>query len=561
MIKDRDYKKEMTTVEEKIKQESKGLRGSIVESLKEELFGGFYDKDQIVVKFHGLYQQDDRDIREERSKKKLDRLHSFMIRLRIPGGFINSKQWIAIHQISEKNSTGVIKITTRQTVQLHGLIKSKIKPTIQSFNLSKLDSIATCGDVNRNVICSTYVGKHSYEEIYDYASKISKMLLPKTRAYYEIWLDEEKILEKKNKEPLYKKSYLPRKFKIAIAVPPNNDVDVFANDIGLIAIIDSFNYQLKGFNMSVGGGLSTTHGNHKTYSRLGTVIGFSDSEEKTLKIIYEILTIQRDYGNRNDRKLARLKYTIDNYGIDWFKKELEKRIGFSLDKEHPFVFTERTDYFGWIQNNKQLWNYTFFIENGLIFDKKYVHLKSALLKIAELQICDFLFTCNQNLTLTDIHVNHKEKIQSILHEYGILNYMKNISSIRKNSMACVAFNTCPLALAEGQRYLPNLIDKIEPILKKYQLEKEEIIIRMTGCPNGCSRPYLAEIGLIGVSYGLYNLYLGANKEGTRLNKLYKKNMDESSILKELDLIFHDFRKERFLGENFGNFSLRKQWIV
>ncbi|WP_185881692.1 NADPH-dependent assimilatory sulfite reductase hemoprotein subunit [Blattabacterium cuenoti] len=561
MIKDRDYKKKMTTIEEKIKKESKGLRGSIVDSLKEELFGGFYDKDQIIVKFHGLYQQDDRDIREERSKKKLDRLYSFMIRLRIPGGLINSKQWIAIHHISEKNSTGVIKITTRQTVQLHGLIKSKIKPTIQSFNLSKLDSIATCGDVNRNVICSTYVGKHSYEEIYDYASKISKMLLPKTRAYYEIWLDEEKILEKENKEPLYKENYLPRKFKIAIAVPPNNDVDVFANDIGLIAIIDPFNYQLKGFNISVGGGLSTTHGNPKTYSRLGTVIGFSDSEEKTLKIVYEILTIQRDYGNRNDRKLARLKYTIDNYGIDWFKKELEKRISFSLEKEHPFVFTERTDYFGWIQNNKKLWNYTFFIENGLIFDRKSIHLKSALLKIAKLQICDFLFTCNQNITLTDIQVNHKEEIQSILEEYGIINYMKNISSIRKNSMACVAFNTCPLALAEGQRYLPNLIDKIEHILKKYQLEKEEIIIRMTGCPNGCSRPYLAEIGLIGVSYGLYNLYLGANKEGTRLNKLYKKNMDESSILKELDLIFDAFRKERFLGENFGNFSLRKQWIV
>lgn len=561
MRKDRDSKNKMTTIEEKIKKESKGLRGSIVDSLKEELSGGFYDQDQIVVKFHGLYQQDDRDIREERSKKKLDRLYSFMIRLRIPGGLINSKQWMAIHQISEKNSTGVIKITTRQTIQLHGLIKSKIKPTIQSFNLSKLDSIATCGDVNRNVICSTYVGKHSYEKLYGYASKISKMLLPKTRAYYEIWLDEEKILEKKNEDPLYKEDYLPRKFKIAIAVPPNNDVDVFANDIGLIALINPLNYQFKGFNISVGGGLSTTHGNPKTYSRLGTVIGFSDSEEKILKIVYEILTIQRDYGNRSDRKLARLKYTIDNYGIDWFKKKLEKRVGFSLEKEHPFVFTERTDYFGWIQNNKKLWNYTFFIENGLIFDKKSIQLKSALLKIAELQICDFLFTCNQNITLAHIQVNHKEKIQSILEEYGILNYMKNLSSIRKNSMACVAFNTCPLALAEGQRYLPNLIGKIEPILKKYKLEKENIIIRMTGCPNGCSRPYLAEIGLVGVSYGLYNLYLGANKEGTSLNKLYKKNMDESSILKELDLIFNAFRKERFLGEKFGNFSLRKQWIV
>ncbi|AER40636.1 MAG: NADPH-dependent assimilatory sulfite reductase hemoprotein subunit [Flavobacteriales bacterium] len=548
------------TMEEKIKEESRGLRGSIIESVKDELSGGISDKDQIIIKFHGLYQQDDRDIREYRAKKKLDRLFSFMIRLRIPGGFIKSKQWLSIHQISEINSTGVIKVTSRQTIQLHGLIKSNIKPTIQFFNISKLDSIATCGDINRNVICSTYSRTH-YKKILTYASKISKMFLPKTRAYYEIWLDEKKILEKENKEPIYKKSYLPRKFKIAIAIPPNNDVDVFANDIGLIAIIDSDKKKLKGFNISVGGGLSTTHGNSKTYSRLGTIIGFYDSEEKILRIVYEILTIQRDYGNRSDRKFARLKYTIDNYGIEWFKKELENRIGFSLKKERPFFFTERCDYFGWIQDDMKLWNYTIFIENGLVFDRVNLKLKSALLKIAEYEICNFLFTCNQNITLTDIHAKNKKTIQSILDEYGIVNYMNHVSSIRKNSMACVALNTCPLALAEGQRYFPHLISKIEFILNKYKLGKEEIIIRMTGCPNGCSRPYLAEIGFVGVSYGRYNLYLGGDPEGTRLNKLYKKNMDESSILKELDQFFNCFQKEKLDGEKFGNFSIRKQWVI
>ncbi|WP_185853119.1 NADPH-dependent assimilatory sulfite reductase hemoprotein subunit [Blattabacterium cuenoti] len=551
------------TKEEKIKKESIGLRGTLIDSLQDELSGSIYDEDQVVIKFHGLYQQDDRDIREERSKKKLERLYSFMIRLRIPGGIINHKQWIAIHNISEENSTGVIKITTRQTIQLHGLIKSKIKPTIQFFNIHKLDSIATCGDVNRNVVCSTYIdSKYSREEILNYATKISNMLLPKTRAYYEIWLDEKKIYEKKEeKDPLYKETYLPRKFKIAIAIPPNNDVDVFANDVGLIAIFDKNSKILKGFNISVGGGLSTTHGNSRTYSRLGTVIGFSDSEDQILKIIYEILTIQRDYGNRSDRKLARLKYTIDNYGINWFKKELENRIGFSLQKENPFIFTERRDYFGWIQDHKESWNYTFFVENGLIFDDENLKLKSALLKIAKHEICSFSFTCNQNLTLTHIDEKNKNKIQSILREYGIHDYMNGLSSIRKNSMACVALNTCPLALAEGQRYLPSLISKIEIILKKYKLEKEDIIIRMTGCPNGCSRPYLAEIGLIGVSYGRYNLYLGANHEGTRLNKLYKKNMDESSILKELDQIFACFQEEKFSEERFGNFSIRKKWVV
>ncbi|WP_185865792.1 NADPH-dependent assimilatory sulfite reductase hemoprotein subunit [Blattabacterium cuenoti] len=551
------------TKEEKIKKESLGLRGTILESLQDELSGGIYNEDQVVIKFHGLYQQDDRDIREERSKKKLERLYSFMIRLRIPGGLINHKKWIAIHNISEKNSTGVIKITTRQTIQLHGLIKSKIRPTIQFFNIHKLDSIATCGDVNRNVVCSTYIDKkYSREKILNYATKISNMLLPKTNAYYDIWLDKNKIYEKKeDKDPLYKETYLPRKFKIAIAIPPNNDVDVFANDIGLIAILDKKSKILKGFNISVGGGLSTTHGNSKTYSRLGTVIGFSDSEDQILKIVYEILTIQRDYGNRSDRKLSRLKYTIDNYGINWFKKELENRIGFSLQEKKYFLFTERRDYFGWIQDYQKLWNYTFFIENGLIFDNENLKLKSALLKIAEYEICNFSFTCNQNLTLTHIDEKNKNKIQSIFRKYGIHDYMNGLSSIRKNSMACVAFNTCPLALAEGQRYFPSLISKIEIILNKYRLEKEDIIIRMTGCPNGCSRPYLAEIGFIGVSYGKYNLYLGANHEGTRLNKLYKKNMDESSILKELDQIFDCFQKEKFSGEKFGNFSIRKKWVV
>ncbi|WP_238784730.1 NADPH-dependent assimilatory sulfite reductase hemoprotein subunit [Blattabacterium cuenoti] len=554
----------MLTREEKIKEKSKGLRGTITESLKNKLYGKLHDEDQIIIKFHGLYQQDDRDIREIRSMKKLDRLYSFMIRLRIPGGLINNKQWESIHNIAEKNSTGVIKITTRQTVQLHGIMKSNIKPTIKFFNLNKLDSIATCGDVNRNVICSTYLEKNLREKILKYATKISNMLLPKTRSYYEIWLDENKIFEKKEKkeetDPLYKDNYLPRKFKIALSIPPNNDVDVFANDLGLVGILEDNRKKISGFNIIVGGGLSKTHGNAKTYSRLGTVIGYSSSERRILKIIYEVLTIQRDYGNRKNRKLSRLKYTIDNYGISWFKKKLEDRIGFPLEKEKPFLFTERGDNFGWKKDNDNSWSYTIFIENGLIFDTEKIKLKSALLEIAKNSVCNFLFTCNQNLILIDISDQNKEIIESILSNYGIYDYMNNVSSIRKNSMACVALNTCPLALAEGQRYLPKLIDKIEIILNKYQLEKEDIIIRMTGCHNGCSRPYLSEIGLVGLSYGRYNLYLGSNKEGTRLNQLYKENMDEASILNELNNLFNFFKKERLPKERFGDFSLRKKFI-
>lgn len=543
---------------EKIKKESKGLRGEIQESLKDEITGAIREDDQAVIKFHGMYQQDDRDVREERAEKKLDRLYSFMIRLRLPGGFLTPEQWIATHEIAGENSTGVIKITTRQTLQLHGIFKSKIKPTIKAFNKSKLDSIATCGDINRNVVCSSHPKQSPlHEKVFAYADKISEMLMPKTKAYYEIWLDEEIILDKKDEEdPLYQDRYLPRKFKIAIAIPPNNDVDVFANDLGLIAIIE--NNKLLGFNIAIGGGLSATHGNSETYPRLGTVIGFCNSEEKTLKAIYEILTVQRDFGNRSDRKLARLKYTIDKYGIEWFKSELEKRTGFSLEEARPYKFTQRTDYFGWHQNDKGLWYYTVFVENGRILDDEQIKLKSALLEVAKTGKANFRFTCNQNLILSDIDAKDKIAIQNILEGYRIMSHVEGASAIRKNSMACVAFNTCPLALAEGQRYLPSLISKIEPLLDKNGLKEEDIIIRMTGCPNGCARPYVAEIGFVGTAYGHYNLHVGGDHQGERLNKLYMENLDEAAILTALDKLFSDFKTGRQKGERFGDFAWRQQ---
>ncbi|HEY0677410.1 MAG TPA: NADPH-dependent assimilatory sulfite reductase hemoprotein subunit [Chitinophagaceae bacterium] len=545
---------------EKIKKESDGLRGTITGSLKEEITGSISDDDQAVIKFHGMYQQDDRDRRDERAEKKLERLYSFMIRLRLPGGFLTSDQWIATHHIAGDYSTGVIKITTRQTVQLHGLLKSKIKPTIQAFSQAKLDSIATCGDINRNVVCSSHPKQSPvHEEVFRYADRISTMLMPKTRAYYEIWLDEEKIADKKDEEdPLYQDHYLPRKFKIAIAIPPNNDVDVFANDIGLIAVIEKG--ELKGFNIAVGGGLSTTHGNPATYARLGTVIGFTGSEEKTLKAIYEILTIQRDHGNRSDRKLARLKYTLDQYGVDWFREELERRIGFPLEKPKPYQFTERTDYFGWQKSDDGSWHYTVFVENGRVLDDEKLSLKTALLEAAKTGKVNFRFTCNQNVILADIKEDDKQQINNILEQFNILKHTEGSSVIRKNSMACVALNTCPLALAEGQRYLPELITKIEPLLQKHNLSNDDIIIRMTGCPNGCARPYVAEIGFVGTAYGRYNMHLGGDHEGERLNKIYKEQLDEAAILEELDGLFSVYSLERRTGESFGDFSVRKQWI-
>lgn len=542
---------------EKIKTASDGLRGTIKESLQDELTGALRDDDQSVIKFHGIYQQDDRDRRDERGEKKLERLFSFMIRLRLPGGFLSPKQWIAAHNIAGENSTGVIKITTRQTMQLHGLYKSKLKPTIEEFNKANLDSIATCGDINRNVMCSAHPKQSAlHEEIFSYADKISTLLMPKTRAYYEIWLDEEKIFDKKDEEdPLYQERYMPRKFKIGIAIPPNNDVDVFTNDIGLVAIIE--NNKLLGFNIAIGGGLSTTHGNAQTYARLGTIIGFSDSEEKTLKTIYEVLTVQRDFGDRSDRKLARLKYTVDRLGVEVFKAEVEKRLGFKLQPARPFTFNDRVDYYGWYKNHAGLWYYTPFVENGRILDDEQVAMKSAFLEIAKTGKANFRFTGNQNIIISEVSADDKNLIDSILQRFGIIAHTDKASAIRKNSMACVSLPTCPLALAEAQRYMPSLITKIESLLEKNSLSDENIIIRMTGCPNGCARSYNAEIGFVGTATGKYNLHLGGDHEGLRLNKIYKENLDEEAILGELDGLFTDFKLERKNGEGFGDYSFRK----
>jgi sulfite reductase (NADPH) hemoprotein beta-component len=544
---------------ERVKTSSDGLRGTIEESLQNEITGAIAEDDQSLVKFHGMYQQDDRDRRDERAAKKLERLYSFMIRLRLPGGFMTPEQWIAIHNIAGENSTGVIKITTRQTLQLHGVIKSKVRPTIQAFNEAGLNSIATCGDINRNVVCTSHPKQSPiHEEVFSYAVKISDMLMPKTRAYYEIWLDEEKIVDKRQEEdPLYQDRYLPRKFKIGICIPPNNDIDVLANDLGLIAIIED--NKLLGFNIAVGGGLSTTHGNPDTYARLGTVLGFVDTD-KVLKAVYEVLTVQRDYGNRSDRKLARVKYTIDRLGPDWYREELDRRTGFKLEPARPFNFVERRDYYGWDQNHEGNWYYTMFVENGRIRDDEEVSIKTALLEVAKTGKANIRFTSNQNLIISDIRNEDKEQIDEILKKFKIIELTDSSSAVRKNAIACVALPTCPLAFAEGQRYLPELISKIEPILGKYELADQDIIIRMTGCPNGCARPYNAEIGFIGTAPGKYNLLLGGDNVGLRLNKIYKENLDEPAILQELDGLFGIFKAEKIDKEGFGDFAVRKSWI-
>ncbi|WP_018617196.1 NADPH-dependent assimilatory sulfite reductase hemoprotein subunit [Segetibacter koreensis] len=542
---------------ERIKMASDSLRGTFVESLANEITGSINEDDIALVRFHGMYIQDDRDRRDERAEKKLERLYSFMIRLRLTGGVISPEQYIALHNIAGENSTGVLKITTRQTIQLHGVLKSKVKPTLKAFNQAGLTTIATCGDINRNVLCSSHPKQSPlHAEIFAYAKDIATMMLPKTNAYYEIWLDGEKIADKElEADPLYQNRYMPRKFKVGIVIPPNNDIDVLANDLALIAIVD--NGELKGFNIAIGGGMSATHGNPDHYPRLASVLGFVEGKEKTLKAVYEVATIQRDYGNRSDRKVARLKYTVDRLGLEWWKQELERRCGFELQEAQPFHFESRRDYYGWEQNHEGLWYYTVFVENGRILDDENVALKTALLQVAQTGKANFIFTCNQNVILGDIQPEDKAAIEDILNKYRIIEHTNNASVIRKNAMACVALNTCPLALAEGQRYMPTLLSKIEPLLIKHDLIMEEIVMRMTGCPNGCARPFAAEIGFVGTALGKYNLQLGGDRVGQRLNKLYKESLEEEAILTELDNLFERFVAERIDGETFGDFTFRK----
>lgn len=539
---------------EYLKDESNYLRGTIEQGLADPLTGAISDDDTKLLKFHGSYQQDDRDLRDERRKQKLEPAYSFMIRVRLPGGTATPEQWIAMDDISNNYANQTLKLTTRQTFQFHGILKRNLKTSMKKINESVLDTIAACGDVNRNTMCNPNpYQSHIHKEINDYATKISDHLLPKTNAYHEIWLDGEKVLDSSEEiEPMYGKKYLPRKFKIGIALPPSNDIDVYSQDIGLIGIVED--ETLVGFNVTVGGGMGMTHGNTDTYPQVGRLAGFVPKEQ-VVDVCEKILTIQRDYGNRENRKNARFKYTVDRLGVDKVVEELNTRLGWEIEEPRDFEFEHNGDRLGWIEGDEGVWNYTLFIQNGRVKDTEDYQLKTALRKIAETHTGDFRLSPNQNLIIANVTPEKKEEIQNLIDQYGLTDG-KNYTGLRRNSMACVAFPTCGLAMAESERYLPSLISKIEDLLDEAGVNDEEITIRMTGCPNGCARPALAEIAFIGKAPGKYNMYLGGGFKGERLNKLYKENIGEQEILESLRPILMDYGKERLEGEHFGDFVIR-----
>ena len=540
---------------EVIKIESDYLRGNLIETMEDSISAGIPDDDNRLMKFHGSYLQDDRDLRVERQRQKLEPAYQFMIRVRTPAGFATPKQWLVMDELAHKYGNGTLKLTTRQAFQMHGILKWNMKKNIQEMNDALLDSVAACGDVNRNVMCSPNSDLSSvHEEVYEWSKRLSLDLLPQTTAYHEIWLDEEKVVDTigEEVEPIYGATYLPRKFKIGIAVPPMNDIDVFSQDIGLIAIVE--NDKLVGFNVAVGGGMGMAHGDEQTYPQLARLIGFIPADQ-VVEVSKHLMMIQRDNGNRSVRKYARFKYTIDSRGLDWLTGELHSRLGWELEEARPYHFDHNGDRYGWVQTENKNWNYTFFIENGRVRDTENYKLMTALREIAEIHTGDFRLSPNQNLVLGDVVDSNKKNVEEIIAKY-VLESPAEQSALRKNSMACVSLPTCGLAMAEAERYLPSLITKIEGLLDDAGLGDEEIVTRMTGCPNGCARPAIAELGFIGKGPGKYNMYLGGGFAGERLSKIYRENIGEEEILGELGPILKRYAKERDDKEHFGDFVIR-----
>ena len=544
---------------EYIKDASDFLRGTLAEGVQNEITGAISEDDQQLVKFHGMYLQDDRDLRPERSRKKMEKAFAFMIRVRIPGGVVTPQQWLALDQVARDYANHTMRLTTRQTVQLHGIIKTNLKATLKAIDAVVMSTVAACGDVNRNVMCNPNPHQsRAHAAAQDLAKAVSDHLLPATPAYREIWLDGVRIAggEQEVEEPIYGKTYLPRKFKIVVAVPPSNDVDIFAHDLGYIAILDDKG-DVAGWNVTVGGGMGMTHGDTDTYPRTADLMGYCETRD-AVALAEAVVTVQRDWGDRKTRKHARLKYTIEDRGLDAFRAEVERRAGITLGAPKPFTFTSTGDRYGWSQGDDGRGHLTLFVQSGRLIDRPGAAQMTALREIAKIHDGDIRITPNQHLIIANVPTGNQPEIERIAREAGLL---APWSGLRRNSVSCVALPTCGLALAESERYLPDLMTALDERLGAHGLSADDIVIRMTGCPNGCARPYLAEIGLVGKGPGRYNLYLGAAFDGSRLSKLYAEDVDHAGIVATLDPLFKAYAAERASGERFGDFTIRAGYVA
>ena len=540
---------------EGIKIHSRHLRGNIASDLADTSTGNISEESNQLSKFHGLYMQDDRDRRNLLKKEGKEKAFAFMCRVRLAGGKATAKQWLVLDRLADEIASPSLRLTTRQTFQFHGVVKGNIKKLIKGMHRVLLDSIAACGDVNRNVMAPPNPERSAIlQQVYEHAAAWSNYALPKTRAYHEIFLDEELVAggEPEN-ETMYGDTYLPRKFKTGFAIPPSNDVDIFSQDLGYIAIVEDG--KLAGYNVTVGGGLGMSHGNAETFPRLADLLGFIPAD-KVNEVGAAVLTTQRDFGDRTNRKHARLKYTIQDRGIDWFRSEVQKRIDFQLEAPRPYAFTTIEDPFGWHECEDGTWFYGLHILSGRIKDVPGWPMKTALREIAEIHEGDFRLTPSQNVTISGVSAAKKDVIQAILEKHG-LDRENDRSGLRLNALSCVALPTCGLALAESERDLPSILGKFEIVLDEAGLRDDAISLRITGCPNGCARPYLAEIGFVGKAPGKYALYLGAKYNGTRLNRLFSPSITIDDAVTRLAPIIKRYAKERKDGEGFGDFCDRE----
>ncbi|MDE2382442.1 MAG: assimilatory sulfite reductase (NADPH) hemoprotein subunit, partial [Xanthomonadaceae bacterium] len=499
---------------------------------------------------------------DERRRQKLEPAHQFMIRIRAPGGVFTPQQWLGLDAIATTYANHSLRATTRQTFQIHGVIKRDLKATMAAINAAAMDTISACGDVNRNVLASSNPQQSAlHAQVHDWAQRLSAHFKPATRAYYEIWLDEDKVAESGvEHEPIYGDAYLPRKFKIAVAVPPLNDVDVFANDLGLIAIVDETG-NLSGFNVAIGGSMGASHGIAAHYPRVANVIGFV-SPEQVFAIAEAAITVQRDLGDREDRKHARFKYTIDDHGSDKIVAMMQARAGFTLQAARPYHFDHNGDRFGWVEGENGLWHLTLSLPSGRIADFEDGRpLLTGLREIAKIHTGQFRMTCNQNVIIAGVPEARRAQIDALVQHYALDRENNAVTALARSAVACVALPTCALAMAEAERYLPTFLAVMEPLLVKHGLRDTPIVLRISGCPNGCSRPYLAEIALVGKAPGRYSLMLGGDHRGTRLNTLYRDNITEAQIVEALDPLLARYAAERQPDEHFGDFLHRAEVVA
>ena len=544
--------------DERLKAGSDQLRGTISQSLIDRITGAVTESDTKLMKFHGIYQQDDRDLREERRRQKLEPAYQFMIRVRLPGGVCTPAQWLKLDELARAHGNGSLRITTRQTLQFHWVLKNALRDTLQGLHDVLLDSISACGDDARGVVCSVNPALSAlHAQVYALARQASDHAIPRMRAYHEIWYGEQRIAGGETEEPFYGKTYLPRKFKIGFVIPPHNDIDVYTQDLGFIAIVESG--LLVGFNVAIGGGLGQTDRVKETWPGLAHVIGFIGVDQ-VIATCDAVMGVQRDHGDRRNRARARFKYTIDDHGLPWIRSEIERRLSFALEPARAFEFTSNTDPLGWVEDETGRWHLTVRVPSGRLVNRPDVRWLDALRALARIHTGTIRLTTNQNLVVSQVPDAQRADVERLLQEHGVP-LGEPASALRRHSISCVAFPTCALAMAESERYLPTLLDRVEPLLARHGLLQEPITLRVSGCPNGCSRPYIAEIALTGRALGRYNLYLGGGFHGQRLGRLYLENVGEAAILSALDEVLGHYARERQPDEHFGDFAIRAGYVT